>query len=82
MSRFEGTIKQRSDGSWWASGLVITHRDGEVLDTALPPRAFPTEERATGWLHDLATAFAAKDRSVVVERLRRAPRLARLAARA
>ena len=76
MSRFEGTIKQRSDGSWWASGSVITHRDGEVVETALPPRAFPTEQRATGWLHDLATAFAAKDRSVVVERLERVTRLA------
>lgn len=71
MSRFEGTLKQRADGSWWASGSVISHQDGNVVDTALPPRAFPTEERGTTWLHDLASAFGAKDRSIVVERLQR-----------
>ena len=81
MSRFEGTIKQRADGSWWASGSVITHRAGEVVETVLPPRAFPAEERGTAWLHDLATAFAAKDRSIVVERLERSPRLPRTATR-
>lgn len=62
---FEGTVKPQRRGGWSARAILTMERHGQLFDTLIGTRAFPTERAATDWLRTLASEWVPGQRATI-----------------
>lgn len=62
----DGVVKAMRRGGWSARGLIAAVRHGQLFETQVGPREFPSKQAAIDWLRRAAADRAVRIGQIVV----------------